>query len=200
MVSFHEVQFPPKIAYGASGGPEFNTTINANLAGFEQRNINWPYARGKWDVSTGIKLQSDMATVIAFFRARFGKAYGFRFKDWADYQGIAESIGTGDGSTKIFQLVRNYVSGGYSYQRPIKKPVAGTVNIYLNSVLQSSGFTLDTTTGLVTFTAAPALGVLVGADFQFDVPARFDTDNLAARADSPGLFIWDAIPIVEIRL
>ena len=200
MVSFHEVQFPPKIAYGASGGPEFNTTVAANLAGFEQRNINWPSSRGKWDISTGIKTQSDMAAVIAFFRARYGKAYGFRFKDWSDYQGIGESIGTGDGSTKIFQLVRNFVSGGYSYQRVIKKPVTGTINVYLNSVLQSSGFTVDTTTGLITFTTAPAIGVLINADFQFDVPARFDTDALAARTDAPGIFVWDTIPIVEIRL
>src|SRR3984957_518343 len=138
IAAFHEVRFPPNIAYGASGGPEFNTTVAANLAGYEQRNINWPAARGKWDISTGIKSQSDMQAVIAFFRARFGKAYGFRFKDWSDYQGTGELIGTGDGSNKIFQLVRNYVSGSYSYQRQIKKPVNATVKIYLNSVLQSS--------------------------------------------------------------
>ena len=76
MVTFHEVQFSPAIAYGASGGPEFNTTVAANLAGFEQRNINWPAARGKWDISTGIKSQSDMAAVIAFFNA--ARAWGDR--------------------------------------------------------------------------------------------------------------------------
>ena len=193
-VTFHEVQFPPNIAYGASGGPEFNTTIAANLAAYEQRNINWPAARGEWDISTGIKSQSDMASVIAFFRARFGRAYGFRFKDWSDYQAV------GQGSATVFQLVNNYTSGGYSYQRLIKKPVSGTVKIYLNSVLQSSGFTIDTTTGLVTFTTAPANTVLVNADFQFDVPARFDTDKLVARADSPGVFVWESIPIVELRI
>ena len=199
-VTFHEVQFPPNIAYGASGGPEFNTTIAANLAAYEQRNINWPAARGEWDISTGIKSQSDMASVIAFFRARFGRAYGFRFKDWSDYQAVGQLIGTGDGHTTVFQLVNNYTSGGYSYQRLIKKPVSGTVKIYLNSVLQSSGFTIDTTTGLVTFTTAPANTVLVNADFQFDVPARFDTDSLTARADSPGVFVWESIPIVELRI
>ena len=200
MTAFHEVQFPPAIAYGATGGPSFNTTVAANLAGFEQRNINWPSARSKWDISTGIKSQSDMQAVIAFFRARYGKAYGFRFKDWADYQGSGELIGTGDGTSTVFQLVRNYVSGSFSYQRKIKKPVNATVKIYLNSVLQSSGFTIDYTTGLVTFTTAPASGVLVNADFQFDVPVRFDTDDLAAQASSPGVWVWDSIAIVELRI
>jgi len=66
--------------------------------------------------------------------------------------------------------------------------------------LQTSGVSIDTATGLVTFTTAPANGVLINADFQFDVPVRFDTDSLAARTDSPGLFIWESIPIVEIRI
>lgn len=200
MPAFHEVQFPPNIAYGATGGPGFNTTVAANLAGYEQRNINWPAARGKWDISTGIKSQSDMASVIAFFRARFGKAYGFRFKDWSDYQAVGQLIGTGDGDVTEFQLVKNYTSGSYNYQRQINKPVSGTVKIYLNSVLQSSGFTIDTSTGLVTFDTAPGSGVLVNADFQFDVPVRFDTDELAARADSPGVFVWESISIVELRV
>jgi len=200
MPAFHDIQFPPKIAYGASGGPEFNTTITTTQAGFEQRNINWQKARGRWDVSTGIKSKTDMDTVIAFFRARFGRAYGFRFKDWSDYQGVNQSLGTGNGTKTAFQLVKNYFSGSNSYSRDIKKPVSGTVKIYLNSILQSSGFTIDHTTGMVTFSSAPANGVLVNADFDFDVPVRFDADQLAVRIDGPGQYLWDAIPIVEIRL
>lgn len=200
MPAFHEIQFPPKIAYGASGGPEFNTSITTTFGGFEQRNINWQKARGKWDVSTGVKNKTDMDAVIAFFHARFGKAYGFRFKDWSDYQAVGQIIGTGDGNQTVFQLVKNYTSGTGSYIREIKKPVSGTVKIYLNGILQSSGFTIDYITGIITFTAAPANGVIVSADFDFDVPVRFDTDQINVRADGPGLFVWDSIPIVEIRL
>lgn len=127
MPVFHEVQFPPKIAYGATGGPEFNTTITTTFGGFEQRNVNWQKARGRWDVSTGIKSKADMDAVIAFFRARFGKAYGFRFKDWSDYQGVGQSIGTGNGSKTEFQLIKTYVSGGETYVREIRKPVNGSV-------------------------------------------------------------------------
>lgn len=200
MPTFHEVQFPPKIAYGASGGAEFNTSITTTFAGFEQRNVNWQKSRGRWDVSTGLKTKTDMDVLQAFFRARFGKAYGFRFKDWSDYQAVGQTLGTGNGTVTIFQLVKLYTSGAYSYSREIKKPVSGTVKIYLNAVLQVSGYSVDHTTGIVTFTAAPGAGVIVSADFDFDVPVRFDTDALAVRADGPGIFVWDAIPIVELRL
>lgn len=200
MPTFHEVQFPPKIAYGASGGPQFNTSIVTTQGGFEQRNVNWQKARGRWDVSTGIKMKTDMDAVIAFFRARFGKAYGFRFKDWSDYQAVGQVIGTGNGVLTAFQLVKLYTSGSNSYSREIKKPVSGTVKIYLNGVLQGSGYSVDLTTGIVTFSSAPGNTVVVSADFDFDVPVRFDTDTLAVRTDGPGIYVWDAIPVVEIRL
>lgn len=200
MPTFHEVQFPPKIAYGASGGPEFSTSITTTQAGFEQRNINWLKSRGRWDVSTGIKNKADMDAVIAFFRARFGKAYGFRFKDWSDYQAVGQNIGTGDNVLTAFQLTKTYVSGSNIYVREIKKPVTSTVTIYLNSVLQVSGYTIDHDTGIVTFSVAPGVGVLVTADYDFDVPVRFDTDMLAVRIDGPAQYLWDSIPIVETRI
>lgn len=144
--------------------------------------------------------KADMDVVQAFFRARYGKAYGFRFKDWSDYQALGQTLGTGNGAQTAFQLAKNYTSGAYGYSREISKPVSGTVKIYLNSVLQSSGFSTDHATGIVAFTVAPGAGVIVSADFDFDVPVRFDTDALLVRADGPGIFVWDAIPIVELRL
>jgi Conserved hypothetical protein 2217 (DUF2460) len=77
---FHEVRFPDNIAYGATGGPEFATTVVVTGAGHEQRNVNWAEARGRWDVASGLKKQAQIDELIAFFRARRGKAYGFRFK------------------------------------------------------------------------------------------------------------------------
>ncbi len=200
MPVFHEVQFPPKIAYGATGGPEFNTTISTTFGGFEQRNVNWLKSRGRWDVSTGIKNKTDMDMVQAFFRARFGKAYGFRFKDWSDYQAVGQNIGTGNGALTAFQLTKTYVSGSNTYVREIKKPVTGTVKIYLNSVLQGSGYSVDHATGIVTFSAAPGGGVAVSSDYDFDVPVRFDTDALSVRIDGPAQYMWDSVPIVETRI
>ena len=78
MTGFHEVRFPDNIAYGATGGPEFATTVVVTGAGHEQRNVDWAEARGRWDVASGLKNQQPLDELIAFFRARKGKAYGFR--------------------------------------------------------------------------------------------------------------------------
>ena len=77
--------------------------------------------------------------------------------------------------------------------------VAGTVKVYLDGVEQASGWSVDTTTGLVTFGTAPALGVEVTADFEFDVPVRFDTDHMAVTIETYRLHNWQQIPIVELR-
>lgn len=138
--------------------------------------------------------------MIAFFRARKGRAHGFRFKDWSDYQAAGQSIGTGDGSTTQFQLVKTYTSGGIAESRIIAKPVSGTVNIHKNAVLQTSGFSVSYATGIVSFSTAPANGTVITADFEFDVPVRFDTDRLTTSLDAYGIGSWLDIPLVEVRV
>jgi uncharacterized protein (TIGR02217 family) len=200
MAAFHEVQFPPAISYGASGGPGYLTTVVATASGHEHRNSNWAAARGKWDVASGLRDREHVAELIAFFRARRGRAHGFRFKDWTDYQGTAQVLGTGNGSNKNFQLVKNYASGGVIESRIITKPVYATVQIYRNGVLVTSGVATDPVTGLVTFSAAPANGVVVTADYEFDVPVRFDTDQMNVTIETYDLGTWAQVPIVEIRV
>ena len=199
-MAFHEVQFPNDIAYGATGGPEFATSVVATASGFEQRNINWSAARGRWDVASGLKKQTQLDTLVAFFRARKGRAHGFRFKDWTDFKATAQALGTGNGTITTFQLIRTYSSGGATDVRTITKPVAGTVKVYLAGVLQASGWSVNTTTGIITFTTAPGNGVAVSADYEFDVPVRFDTDRMAVTIEQINLHQWSGIPIVEIRV
>ncbi|MFA5040980.1 MAG: DUF2460 domain-containing protein [Bdellovibrionales bacterium] len=199
-MTFHEIRFPDDIAYGATGGPEYLTTVVSMASGHEQRNANWSAARGKWNVASGLKHQAQLNTLIAFFRARKGRAYGFRFKDWTDYRAIGQAIGTGDGTTKAFQLVKSYVSGSSSETRTITKPVLGTVVPYLGGVKQTSGWSINTAAGVLAFTVAPAQGVSVTADFEFDVPVRFDTDSMAVTIEQIDLHQWSDIPIIEIRV
>lgn len=199
-MAFIETRFPEDIAYGSLGGPEYATDIIEMQSGFEQRNINWSAARGRYNVAHGIKTQSQLDELIAFFRARKGRAHSFRFKDWTDYSAVAQSIGTGDDSSTDFQLTKSYSSGSIVETRIIAKPVAGTVKIYVDAVEQVSGVSVDTTTGIVTFSTAPANGEAITADFEFDVPARFDTDRLAASLDTYASGSWEDIPLVEVRV
>ena len=58
---------------------------------------------------------------------------------------------------------------------------------------------MNVTTGLIIFTTAPAAGVEITADFEFDVPVRFDTDHMAVTIETYKLHRWQQIPIVELR-
>lgn len=199
-MAFIEVRFPTDISYGSSGGPAYSTDVVALASGHEQRNANWAQARARYNVAHGVKTQAQLDALIAFFRARRGRADGFRFKDWTDYKATGQAIGTGNGSATTFQLVKTYTSGGATETRSVTKPVTGSVAVYLNGVPQGSGWSVNTVTGVVTFTAAPGNGVAVTADFDFDVPVRFDTDRLSASLDNYGTHSWSDIPLVEVRV
>lgn len=199
-MSFVDVRFPDDIAYGSGGGPEYATDIVVTESGYEKRNSNWLNARARYNVAHGVKTKAQLDELIAFFRARKGRAHSFRFKDWADYTAVGQQIGTGDGSQTTFLLVKSYTSGGITEPRMITKPVSGTIKIYKNGLLQSSGVSISPTTGLVIFTAAPANGEIISADFEFDVPVRFDTDRLSTSLDSYGIGSWLDIPLVEVRM
>ena len=207
-MAFHEVRFPDNISRGARGGPERRTQIVELASGAEERNASWANSRRRYDVAYGIRRADDLAEVVAFFEARNGRLHGFRFKDWADFKTCLPSqapgpsdqpIGTGNGSATLFQLVKRYTSGAQSWTRAITKPVAGTVTIALNGTPQPSGWSVSTTTGLVTFTTAPAAGVAITAGFEFDVPVRFDTDALDVTLDLERLGSITSIPLLEIR-
>jgi uncharacterized protein (TIGR02217 family) len=199
-MSFHDVRFPVDIAYGSTGGPAYSTDIVELASGYEQRNINWASARARYNVAHGVKTRTQLDELIAFFRARKGRAYGFRFKDWTDYSASSQAIGTGDGVAVDFQLMRHYASGDVVESRAITKPVSGTVLIYKNGVLQTSGYAINHSSGVVSFTSPPASGVVVTASFEFDVPVRFDTDKISAVLDNYGSHSWNDIPLVEVRI
>lgn len=199
-MSFAETRFPADISYGSAGGPEFSTDIIVTQSGHEQRNSNWIMARARYNVAYGVKTKEQLAALITFFRARKGQAEGFRYKDWTDFEAVGQVLGTGNGSNRDFSLIKIYADGGTTRTRYITKPVAGTVKIYLNSVLQTSGVTVNTETGLVTLASAPANGVSVQADFEFDVPVRFATDRLSASLDTYGSYSVKDVPLVEVRV
>jgi uncharacterized protein (TIGR02217 family) len=204
--SFHEVQFPSNISYGASGGPGFNTTVLTLASGFERRNINWSLARAQYDVAHGLKSQDELNVLIEFFVARRGKAYGFRFKDWADFQlpfpgDPTPVMMTTDGTTATFQLRKVYQDTGNSYTRTLNKIVSGTLTVYNNGAV-TTDYTADLNTGIVTLgnTTKATTGHVISATCEFDVPVRFDIDELKASITDDGIVAWGQIPLIEVRV
>jgi uncharacterized protein (TIGR02217 family) len=207
-MTFHEVRFPTAIAFHSTGGPERKTEVVSLGSGYEERNGVWADSRRRYDVGYGIKTLDDIHAVIAFFEARAGKLYGFRFKDFTDFKSGApiaavtaldQPLGSGDGATRSFALKKRYVSGPASWARAIAKPVAGSVRIAIGGT-EIAAFAVDPATGIVTFSAAPSAGAVLTAGFEFDVPVRFDTDTLSINLANFRAGEISAIPLVEIRL
>jgi len=191
-MAFDNVRLPEQIERGSQSIPRFQTTVVTLGRGAEQRNADWAQQRMKYDVSYGIQSEEDYHEVRDFFMARLGRARGFLFKDWSDYYAENQQIATGDGVAEDFQLVRRYTSG-VTYERKIIAPVTGTVQMFLDGVPTSA--TVNYSTGMVSFSTAPADGVVIAASFEFDVPVRFNTDEFPIE-----LYIFNAAAIGSIEI
>jgi uncharacterized protein (TIGR02217 family) len=213
MTSFHDVRFPTGISRRASGGPERRTDVVALASGHEERNSRWAHSRRRYNAGYGIRTLDEIHEVVGFFEERRGRLHGFRWKDHADYKSgppqsavdpADQEIGTGDGTTASFQLIKSYGDGGSAYVRPITKPVAGTVRVAVDGAEKSDGvdFTVDLQTGIVTFqtSAIPGAAQTVTAGFEFDVPVRFDSDLLTINLDAFAAGQIPDIALVEVRL
>lgn len=197
-MSFLEIRFPESIAFNSSSILEFNTTIIKSKNGYEQRNINWNTNKMKFNIINGIKTKAELDEVITFFRNVRGAGYGFRFKDWTDYQVDNQYLGLGDGVTKEFQLIKSYrVSDNIVYYRKITKPVISTVRVFINDI-ESKDFNIDLTSGLITLNTVPEIDSIIKANFEFDVPVRFENDIMEITMNSINSGNIKDITLIEI--
>jgi uncharacterized protein (TIGR02217 family) len=170
-------RFPDDLARWALGGVNYSTIVIGSTSGRETRNSLWQYGRAQWDLQNVERAEGVagnayvLQTLRNFFRVCKGQAYGFRMRDYTDYSdegngimGLPVSLlapgaaptshGAGVG---VYQLYKQYVASPLSDYRVIQKPLPGSVTIKRNgSTVPGSGAgsaSLDTTTGLVTFTA-----------------------------------------------
>lgn len=190
--------------FGTVGGREFSTTIIALGSGYEQRNSNWSQARGRWQIGDRIYDRQELEYLINFFNAVRGAAIGFRFKDWSDYKATNQLIGIGSGIATQFQLTKTYNIGNLFTERIIKKPVSNTTTIQVAGVDQLTGWTLNTTTGIITFNSPPTGNIT--ASFEFDVPVRFEQDKFDHRFDAAdpdngdALFYVSTLSVIEVKI
>lgn len=206
-MNFHDVRFPATISFGSSGGVERRTEIVELVNGFEERNSPWARSRRRYDAGLGVRSFDDLAEVLAFFEARHGRLYAFRWKDWLDHKSTAPSAGVTptdqalEGAGTTWQLVRRYGDAEGSYTRQITHPIAGTVRVAVGGTELSEGadFGVDPATGQVTLAQDPG-GQEVTAGFEFDVPVRFDTDMIEANLAAFEAGEIPSIPIVEVRV
>ena len=203
-MSFHEVRLPARLAFGSTGGVERRTEVVTLASGFERRSTPWAHGRRRYLIGAGVRSLDDAAALVAFFEGRRGRLYGFRFRDFTDFKSCAPSgvvspadqpLGVGDGEAVTFALVKTYAD----LARPIAKPVAGTVRVAVDGA-ETSAFTVDATTGLVTFASPPGVGAALTAGFEFDVPVRFDADRIDVTLETFEAGRIVAVPLIELRI
>lgn len=221
MAFIESPRFPDNISYGSKGGPKFNTVITTVNSGFEFNNINWDQARHSYDVAMGVRDLQELSQLVSFFQIVRGRGHYFRYKDWFDYKSCAldelisssdQTFGIGDGVTTEFYLLKTYdLSGGIINERFITKPVNGTILIEVNAILltedtytngisnNDNDYWIDYTSGKVTFNVAPADTTSIKWGGEFDVPCRFDVDQLELSMDFYG-HGSTGIPVIEVRV
>lgn len=174
-MSFIESRLLTRVAYGFTPTPTWNTTAVPLYSGFVSRNAERSLPLYLF-TAPYINIQPEhRVLVINAFHAAMGRLHGFRFKDHTDFEGTTEVLGTAvGGADETMQLIKTYTFGSESVARTIKKPVTGTVSLFEDgSPLASS---VDTTTGIVTFTST--VGKVITATYEFDVPVMFMDDDL----------------------
>jgi uncharacterized protein (TIGR02217 family) len=226
MTFFDSVQLPSDIERGAQGDFGFKTTVFPMDSGFEQRNINWSQSKGSWNVGYGIQSLAQLQSIRAIHQIMNGKGHGFRFKFWFDFEigdpadavATKQLIALGDGVDTTFQSIKTYVTGALSYSRNIKKIVTGTDRVWINSTELTRNnptpgageYAIDVTTGIITTGDIPG-GAASGGDgpsgedvvylvSEYDVPVRFDIDQLNTAIEIFNAGSIPNIPIVELRI
>jgi uncharacterized protein (TIGR02217 family) len=211
-MSFHDVLLPPELSYGFESGPTLATVVQTTASGHEYRVARQSQARHRYRANKANLSPDQFAALKAFWMGRRGALHSFRFKDWTDFSTAANGVGapsktdsdlgTGDGTTQHFQLVKVYDKDGPNpYQRTITLPDTSTLVLAVDGVPVSSGFTVSANTGVITFSTPPANGVKIQAGFQFDVPVRFSSssdDWLRSTYDAFQLITTPGIELIEV--
>lgn len=182
-------RFPDRIAFGASGGPQFRTSVVELASGFEQRNADWSIERRRYDLIHTARTRDELDEVMAYYlTVARGRLHAFRFRDPMDHNDshgdaigwLGAGVGTG---YPTYQMQKRYVSGSNSALRQITKPY-GTIAVTRAGVAvtasvgspQAAGtVSIDTTTGIATFEADATQAIAshtVGTSHQFTTAAN----------------------------
>jgi uncharacterized protein (TIGR02217 family) len=118
---------------------------------------------------------TDLQQIAGLFGCMRGQYDTFLFKDQDPAFSVANSqgFGVGDGSTTVFRFARSY---GAQFAEPVAAVAVGA-SVTADGV-PAVGMSVNSNAGTVTFTAAPAAGVLLAWTGTYYWRCRFDTDEL----------------------
>jgi uncharacterized protein (TIGR02217 family) len=209
-MAFHDVTLPEGFQYGSVSGAGFGTIIQQTASGHEVRVARQAQGQHRLTLLAQLRTADEAKALKRFALQRRGALHSFRIKDFADYTtnddgetaptATDQILGTGDGTTTTFQLIKTYGQGeDGEYVRTLTLPVGGSIVAAIDGTpvvgLAVSG------SGLLTLPSVPANGAVVTAGCEFDVPVRFslEFDRWARlRADAFQQWSIEMLDVVEV--
>jgi len=177
----------PGLAWSVTKSPTFQTRIQRAVSGRELRALDYPYPLWQFTLIFDFLRDNpaagydELRTLMGFYMLCQGAFGTFLFRDPSDDRVSGQQIGTGGTLRTVFQLQRTMgttLPGG-GFLEPIAAP--NVVNaVYFNGIVQDpAGYSVDPTTGLVTFNTAPGSGLIITADYSYYFRCRFIDDSYA---------------------
>lgn len=216
---FLDIYMPDAVpGYPCISAPQTKTTIQVNAGGSERRNQEWEHPLHRFILPEALAREwSVVEELKKHWLITKGPYYSFAWRDPLDFSSddldapnpetdpipteTDQALGTGDGFTDSFQLMKRYTYGGHTYDRLIHLPVLSTVVVADDGALvSSSDYAVSRSGGIVTFDTPPANGHALTAGFLFDVEVRFEADDVFESI----LRTWQAggfadLTLIEVR-
>ncbi len=180
------IEITPMIFPSAAGDQIFRTVQTPAKILRRADGQDYRYSRGnafrEYEIVTAKLSRRRLEEITAMFITTNGGQKGFLFSDPHDYtsdtngyapdffaQSAPGKIGTGDGVTVAFQLVKQYGQE----TRKIRFPEPGTVRTEINDIPVSDTLFSLGENGMLIFNTPPANGAILRAAFQFYTPCQF---------------------------
>lgn len=230
MAHFDDVIMPTSVRFGSSSVPQTSTDQVFLTSGHRKANQRWSQKLHRLRL-TYVQDTRSIHDILKIWQAVEGPANTFLARDWSDWnttdgamqpgneslitnadqplQNTADGSFLGDGTTTTFQMVKRYLAGATAaHTRTIRKPVSGTVKVSVDGVDQTEGpdFSVDFSTGVVTFTTAPGVGLSPTAAAvrwggAFYLPVHFlEDEGFVEQLSSARVSELPSVELLEARL
>lgn len=149
--------------------------VTVQKSGSKRRKTLCQQAYPEWELQCSYTAlnDDDVKKAAGFFAMVKGSHTPFLWLDMEDYKETNVRIGTGNGTTTEFQLLRNL--GGY-FVEPARDPIPNTLIVFINGN-EAEITLLDD--GWVQFAASPEVGTVITASFHYYWRVAFADDGLS---------------------
>ena len=209
----------PGITYGSTWAPSFMNQATATTASgadidlalaqypLHDFELTYQYLRdglgpGVWRDGEGLEFK----TMMGFLLQTAGTVGRFLYKNPADHQVWRQTLGTGDGATTVFTLIRTFGANGYGASEPVGQVNQGEAfNVYLNGSATPVNPSLYTVSAAnpcantITFATAPGAGQLIAVDMSYFYYCKLGKANETPKKLMERLWALDKVTLHSCR-